>query len=237
MKRNYLLWISLAGNVLAILAVLYASNRLGGMQNVIYRIKNPEVISNQSHRKSVLEMLEIDSTTNVMLGNSLTAYCEWAELMEEPRFVNRGIPGESLAGIEKRLPDLLLQNPGRIFLMIGINDLMYHDAQWVIAAYESLIQSVLQQFPGAPLVLQEILPVHQHVQNIPTDNEQIKSVNKAIEGLAKKYNLKFLPLFDRFIDQSDQLASHFSNDGVHLTGEAYMIWKNALRQFLNNTPE
>ncbi|MCB0661710.1 MAG: hypothetical protein KDC24_03135 [Saprospiraceae bacterium] len=236
MKSNWIIGLSLAGNALAILVAMYGVQRMGGMRSVWLKLTKPEIISVQAQRKSVFDMLEIDSTNIVMLGNSLTAYGEWSELLDNPKVLNRGIPGETIAGIKQRFPKILDQHPKQVFLMIGINDLMYHDADRVINEYEHLLESIMQEYPGAPITLQEILPITDAIQTVPTNNNDIQKVNKALAALAEKYKLKLLPLYEFFADDSNQLKAVYSHDGVHLTGQAYLVWKNELEKFINESP-
>ncbi|MEZ5055998.1 MAG: GDSL-type esterase/lipase family protein [Saprospiraceae bacterium] len=230
-----ILIISLFGNALSIIVAWFVIQRFGGLDYIFYRFNNPEVISNQVHRRSILNHLKIDSTDIIMLGNSLTAYAEWSEILENPSFKNRGIPGETLEGVRQRIPTILESKPSKLFLMIGINDLMYHDADWVLKKYENVLEEIYPMVVSTDLVIQEILPVNEKVQSLTTNNTEIQKVNAGLKLLAEKYKLSFLPLFDRFLDTEGQLKSSFTSDGVHLNAAAYEVWKNALQDFMSAT--
>ena len=77
-------------------------------------------------RASLFEALPVDSTNIVFLGNSITNGCEWHELFGDARIINRGISGDIATGINDRLDPLLKGKPGKIFLMIGVNDVSHH---------------------------------------------------------------------------------------------------------------
>jgi lysophospholipase L1-like esterase len=230
-----ILLLSLFGNALTIIVAWTFIQRFGGLDYIFYRYKNPEVISNQVHRKSILNHLKIDTTDNIMLGNSLTAYAEWAELMANPGFKNRGIPGEIIEGISKRLPEILSSQPSKVFLMIGINDLMYHDADWVLEKYGILLEDIHPKIGITDLIIQEILPVNSKVNSLTTNNSEIKKVNAGLQKLAETYNLNFLPLFDRFINAEGLLNPSFTSDGVHLNAAAYEVWKAAIQEYTSGT--
>ncbi len=62
----------------------------------------------------------------VFLGDSLVERAEWAEFFPGTGAVNRGIGGDTTEGVLKRLDQLGLKpgKSGRVFLYIGINDLL-----------------------------------------------------------------------------------------------------------------
>ena len=68
----------------------------------------------------------IDSTTIVMLGNSLTENGkDWtARIGTTKKVVNRGIIGDNTVGMTERLRQITPYHPRAIFLMAGINDMV-----------------------------------------------------------------------------------------------------------------
>ena len=60
-------------------------------------------------------MLPMDSRTIVMLGNSITNGCEWAELLGNSNVVNRGISGDTVEGIQARLGSIIKAAPAKFF--------------------------------------------------------------------------------------------------------------------------
>ena len=66
----------------------------------------------------------IDSTTVVMLGNSLTENGkDWGQRFGMHNVVNRGIIGDNTTGMRERLCQITPHHPRAIFLMAGINDM------------------------------------------------------------------------------------------------------------------
>src|SRR5262249_1762037 len=59
----------------------------------------------------------------VMLGDSNTEWVDWHELFPGVQFLNRGIAGDTSAGVLNRLDEVIGRHPKVVFLMIGINDL------------------------------------------------------------------------------------------------------------------
>ena len=65
-------------------------------------------------RATLFEVLPMDSTNIVFLGNSITNGCEWHELFNNPRIVNRGISGDIAMGIVDRLDPLIKGKPAKV---------------------------------------------------------------------------------------------------------------------------
>ncbi|HZV20619.1 MAG TPA: GDSL-type esterase/lipase family protein, partial [Hyphomicrobiales bacterium] len=80
----------------------------------------------QRHRTQRLGMFSLSKITSapvVMLGDSLTKRAQWAEITGCPFLANRGIGGDTSAGVLSRLEESLKLRPRAVFLMIGINDI------------------------------------------------------------------------------------------------------------------
>ena len=59
----------------------------------------------------------------IFLGNSITDYAEWNELLQLPEARNRGISGDITFGVLERLDEVTEGKPAKIFILIGINDI------------------------------------------------------------------------------------------------------------------
>ncbi len=59
----------------------------------------------------------------VMLGDSLTEWGNWHELVPEFRVINRGIAGDTSFGVLGRLQEVIDRRPKVVFVMVGTNDL------------------------------------------------------------------------------------------------------------------
>lgn len=233
MKRNYLLVLSLAANILGIVLAGLLVHRLGGWNFFRYRLAQRGISAEYEHRRSLYSVMEPDTNTIVFLGNSLTAYCDWAELLSEPAIRNRGIPGDRINGVLERLDDVERLHPRQIFLMIGINDLLFDDPAGIAEKYSHLVNEIQRKIPAAKLYLKSVLPVNNEVRNTFVNNEDVEAVNEAIIQLAGERSLPFIDLRPVFRDQSGQLDARFTEDGVHLNGPAYQLWAEKVAEFLS----
>ena len=106
----------------------------------------------------------IDSTTIVMLGNSLTENGkDWAERIGTTKnVVNRGIIGDNTVGMKERLYQITPFKPKAIFLMAGINDMVGNTTYEVVAQHViALIETIRSQAPQTQLFVQSILPINE----------------------------------------------------------------------------
>lgn len=207
---------------------------LGGLNFLKYRIQNRGLTAEYEHRKTLYENMPIQQGDIVMLGNSITAQCDWAELMNNPKIKNRGIPGDTTEGILERVGGILSGVPAKIFLMVGINDLLFHEPGKVVETYEKIVAKIRNESPSTQLYLYSILPVNPAVRNVPVKNGDILFINKEIEGMAKDKQLIYIDLSSKFSDNNGFLFEKYTSDGVHLNGDAYLVWKKEIEQFITD---
>ena len=230
MKR--LLYISLLINGVFLILGAYALHRFGGLENVKYRIANRGLTKIYEHRKNLFKEMPGRDSSIIFLGNSITEQCEWAELLNIPNVVNRGIAGDHCDGVKKRLGDLEKLNPSKIFLMIGINDLAFHPPEVVLKKYEKLVADLLHRFPSTNLNLEAVLPINKSVSPFPMTNEDVKHLNEGIKNIAQKNNLIYVDLYPLLLDDSGNLDIQYTMDGIHLNGKGYLKLKPILEKMM-----
>ena len=232
MKR--FLIFSLLLNVLLASGVAYMMHRLGGWRYALYRFRNNEA-GLYTHRNTLFEKLPARPGATVMLGDSQTALCEWQELLGDSTTVlNRGISGDYTDGVFRRLDEVLRHRPRRIFLLIGVNDLFFGNKQPAAEArYRDIVQKIRHESPDTELILQSILPVNNKARSLPASNVEIREMNTRIARIAKDYALPYIDLYEALIDAGGELSLRFTDDGIHLNGTGYTVWKNALEPFLH----
>lgn len=177
---------------------------------------------------------ELPQTKNdiIFLGNSITDGAEWSELFADIKIKNRGISGDISAGVLYRLNEVVKRKPLKIFLLIGTNDLARGISTDSLFANLMLITDyVKQECPSTRLYVQSILPVNKlfgkfggHTKN----EEQIKLVNSLLKENALKKGYTYIDLYTSFSNAKGALIERFTNDGLHLKGEAYLLCKHIL---------
>jgi lysophospholipase L1-like esterase len=172
----------------------------------------------------------------IFLGNSITDGAEWSELFNDNNIKNRGISGDITAGVIKRLDNIVSHKPSKIFLLAGINDLARNiSADSVVKNILIISTYISRQSPSTQLFVQSILPVNDGYKKFPTHTdkgEKIKQVNKQLELYAQQYNYTFINLYTSFCDENGKLKINLTNDGLHLKGEAYLLWKHIVYPYV-----
>lgn len=191
-------------------------------------------------RKSHFESLYNTDNEIIFLGDSITHLCEWAELFQDYRIKNRGIGGDRTDGVLLRLDEIVSSLPDKIFIMIGINDLGHGiKVSDIVTNYKKIVRYILNKSPDTQIYLQSVLPINDKMYNFlykgaKATNEKILILNKQIEDLALELGVQHINLFSFFMDDKNQLDEQFTADGLHLKGKAYLVWKNAIKQYVKN---
>lgn len=183
-------------------------------------------------RKSLFDILPSSKNAVIFLGDSLTNRCEWSELFGNQNIKNRGVNGDNTYGILKRLNQITNLQPQKIFIMIGINDLIAKEKpDKIIYKYRLILRDINQSIPGTQVFVQSILPVNNRLKLI-ADNNEIIALNNKIRILAEEFKYKYIDLYSTF-STNNQLTELYTNDGIHLNGIGYLTWKQALIEYVD----
>ncbi|WP_423149466.1 GDSL-type esterase/lipase family protein [Rubrolithibacter danxiaensis] len=172
----------------------------------------------------------------MFLGNSITEMGDWKAVLHDSTVVNRGIGGDITFGVLKRLDDILVRKPSKLFLLIGINDIGKDIPDAVIADnIGRIVQKIKAGSPQTQIYLQSILPVNPDVQGFPQHYDKrthITATNKLIKQTAASLYVPFINLAPLFSDSKGRLDAKYTRDGLHLTAEGggYKIWVDHLKK-------
>ncbi len=168
----------------------------------------------------------------VWLGDSITDNGEWNELFPDQHTMNRGISSDNTFGVLNRIAEITRRRPRKIFIMIGINDIARGIPDPVILRnYRRIIDSIQMQTPSTRIFVQSILPTNNEFtlfSGYQNKMDHIRYVNQHLQMICAEKKLVYINLFDAFINEEGKLDKRFTNDGVHLTGEGYLHWKEIL---------
>lgn len=189
-------------------------------------------------RASLFDELPVDSADIVMLGNSLTNGCEWHELLGMPNVKNRGISSDVIQGVADRMHPLVNGHPAKIFLMIGVNDVS-HDlgADSIACAYGKLIDQIRAEMPDTKLYVQSCLPVNISFgmyKGMADKEDDIRQLNSLVEAMAADKGFTWIDLYSRFVDADGHMKRDLTNDGLHLLGKGYLLWRDCIMPYIND---
>ena len=163
----------------------------------------------------------------VMLGNSITARVDWAELLNRDDIINRGIGSDVTEGFLSRMEYIYSVNPEVCYIMGGVNDIARKIPQ------EETIQNIIKiteelRKNNIKPVIQSVLYVADSYPNYIEFNQKIESMNNELEKTAIKLNVKYLDI--NVVLSSDKLLikENVLKDGIHLNGTGYGKWKKIL---------
>ncbi len=187
-------------------------------------------------RVTLFDQLPVGKKDIIMLGNSLTDGAEWNELLNNRHVKNRGIVGDIIQGYYERMEPILKGQPKKIFILGGVNDVS-HDVSGdsIARAMEKLIVLIKTRSPRTKIYLQSMLPFNNEVRlwKYLKDREQVVvDGNRALEQVARRQGVTWINLYPLFVDDNDRLRAEYTNDGLHLMGPAYLIWRDAIKPYI-----
>ncbi|MFZ4666376.1 MAG: GDSL-type esterase/lipase family protein [Prochlorotrichaceae cyanobacterium] len=176
---------------------------------------------------------------SVLAGDSISLWFPADLLPPDQVWLNQGISGETTPGLLRRIDAFDRLNPNRIFVMIGINDLLRGtSSDAVLQEQKKLIKALKKHHPHSLIVLQSILP--HSAENatwegrdrlLKLPNQRIAELNQSLKELAHDQDIYYLDLWPLFVDSDHKLRAHLTTDGLHLNEKGYLVWSAALQLF------
>ncbi len=168
----------------------------------------------------------------VFLGNSITDIGEWAEIWQNKKIRNRGISGDNTFGVLARLDEITSAKPTKVFIMIGINDIAKETPDAVIIAnYKKIINRIQSESSKTKIIVQSLLPTNNDFTEFKRHQNKtahVLFINAALENYCKENGLVYVDLYTAFLDENNKLDKKYTNDGLHINGYGYMMWKEIL---------
>lgn len=116
---------------------------------------------------------------------------------------------------------------GKIYIMLGMNELGYGDTERYLEQYEAVLKQIREWQPQAIIFILANLHVSQIRNNMKTEfnNVNINDKNAAAASLADGTNIFYLDSNPMFTDEEGFLKADLTFDGVHLYANNYEAWK------------
>ena len=182
--------------------------------------KMSKVPSVSAERYSLLET----KAEIVMVGDSITASGRWDELFPEASIINRGVPGDIIGGLELRTDGILNAEPGKVFIMIGINDVAARNTNaQILSRYKRVVKEL--QSGGATVFVQAVIPCRDSPYG-PCDETmrmQTKALNPMLQDLARELGAEYIAVDDALADDGGFMEK-FSIDGIHPNAAGFAAW-------------
>lgn len=187
-------------------------------------------------RSSLFNKLAITSKDIVFIGNSITNGAEWNELFPQKRVKNRGISGDTSEGVFDRLDAVVKGKPAKIFILIGVNDISREiKVETIVLNMKRIVEKIQKESPKTKIYIQSILPVNPDFEMFKghMKPELIKEINQFYQNIAQEYKVNYIDLYSYFLeDGTDKMNKKYTNDGLHLLGEGYLLWREIVKPYL-----
>ena len=132
------------------------------------------------------------------------------------------------------LADLLTKKKfGKIYILLGINEVGYPSLSDVAKKYSTLIDYIKMCQPDAKIIIQS----NMHVTKKKSDanpnsfsNARIDELNRRLSELADGKTVFYLGFEEIFDGADGAMSSDYSGDGVHLYAKCYKLWRDWIKE-------
>jgi len=187
--------------------------------------------------EEVFNVLPNDTNEIIFLGNSITAAFGVSEYYPDLNIKNRGISGNKTSDVLRRLPEIMQSKPVKLFLMIGVNDVIKGvDKELIYQNYQAIVNQIISESPETEIFLQAILPMSKGASRYLFSDELqgnkiIDELNDSIKSLANERKLIYIELNEIF-RLNDELNPDYSWDGIHINAKGYQLWNKSISNFV-----
>jgi len=177
-----------------------------------------------SHAKLAGQSLDL-----LFVGDSLIAEADWASYFYSYKVANLGINSDTTEGLIERVSTVKDVNAAKIFLMIGVNDIFQKNSISSIQTnYQKIVAAVKKE--NNKVYIFSCLHVGPSYQQ---HNKEISRLNVFLKDLAEGLEGVFYVDLNSVLALDSRLNPTYTNDDVHLNGDAYELWKNVIAEVLD----
>lgn len=142
-------------------------------------------------------------------------------------------------GEKMKLEDAIAQiKPGKIFILLGTNDVALYGVEQTVANADTEISRMLEASPGADIFIMSTTPKYSPAKSDvdgALNNADIDALNVAMRQFAVEKGYNFMNIAPLFKDETGGLAADYCSDkegmGIHFTSAAYDIWLDFLYSY------
>lgn len=125
---------------------------------------------------------------------------------------------------------LRLHTFGKIYIMIGINDISSGDTEWFTQQYKNILETIRETQPDAIIYIQGNIPMSYGTQDLngALNNQNLSLRNEASRTLADKKTVFYLDISSIYADDNGNLQPCYTSDGLHVMPDYYSLWVDYL---------
>lgn len=171
----------------------------------------------------------------VFLGDSLTDFFPVLEYFHDGEMHNRGIASEKTTDVLNRIEDVIILEPKKLVLQIGINDLIY-SKKCKPQELVSRIMQIAERFKGigSEVHIISLYPVNRKATKLSpficrhANNKRVCEVNEQLKKACAESNIDYIDLHSLLKDENGNLNVDYTVEGLHLSANGYRIVTAAL---------
>lgn len=167
----------------------------------------------------------ISPGSRMIIGDSITY--GWPDDLFPDGFINRGISGDTTAGVLDRLDFHIEEKPSAIVLFIGVNDIFNDSYGLTTSHYREMIERIRAALPDTRIYIISILPLENSFEN-----KIVGHVNEKIKEVAESYGIPWLNAHDIFEENGKAIGRYYRSDGVHPDKTGYQVLHDYINPLL-----
>jgi len=120
---------------------------------------------------------------------------------------------------------------GKVYVMLGVNELGWPGTEQYRDSYDSLLTEIRRLQPDAAVYIQGTLPVapSARAQKDYFNNDRVAEYNAVARQLAEEHQMYYLEVGECLADETGALPEEAGVDGIHLTRAYYVKWFEYLK--------
>lgn len=125
-----------------------------------------------------------------------------------------------------------LMGSGKVFIMLGMNDLNITGLEGTCEKYEELIGKIKEANPETEIHIMSMTYVLKGKEAGKLNNDTIREYNGMLKAMAEENGWGYVEVADALADGNGDLAEEYCSDGfAHQNPEAYDVWVSVLRKY------
>ena len=121
----------------------------------------------------------------------------------------------------------------KVFIMLGTNDIGWANIDKTVSNMGILVSRIRAKNPGVQIIIQSQTPIYHAGQKGGLTNARVNEYNEKLKAYAASNGCAYVDVASHLKDANGGLAAQYTSDNyVHITGAACIVWNNVLKAFL-----
>jgi lysophospholipase L1-like esterase len=167
------------------------------------------------------------------IGDSHTEGFELNEYLQNGALRNRGVWGDVSGSVLKRIDSVAIVKPKKVFIMVGVNDIMAGlEPKDIAGNMEKIVSRIHTLSPQTKIYIESVLPTDKEINRTKESSESnIVKLNKLYKSIAAVDGVTYIDLHPYFVEHG-ALKKAYSYDGLHMNGHGYSKWSELVKPYL-----